>query len=150
MKRFAGKLLLINAIVALAIGLIGWSSDWNAADYTLALLVVCGVAFFATAAALGSSGPMSNVSGGAMTDAIGPGRVIGAPEGFGGMAVDDVAISEHVQSHYSQGPDTPKGDFYGRRRARQGEHPGPRPLFLMLATSLMTGAAALISWKLFE
>jgi hypothetical protein len=154
MKRFLIRFLIVDALIAAVIGLIGWSSEWEASDYTLSLLVVCGVAFLATGAALGSSGPMSNVSGGAMTDAIGPGSVTGTPAGamggVFGMAVDDVATGESVQSQYAPGHGSPTGDFYGRWRARQGETPGPGTFFLLLATSLTTGVAALVSWKVFE
>jgi hypothetical protein len=155
MTRFLRNLLIVDVAVALVIGLIGWSSDWEASDYTLALLVVSGLALFATAgAALGRSGPMSNVSGGAMTDPIGPGSVRGTPAGAAGgvfgMAVDDEATSEWVGSQYVSGPGSPKGDFFGRWGARQGEAPGPRTFFVMLATTLTTGAAALVSWMFFE
>jgi hypothetical protein len=133
--RFAIRFLIVNALIAMVIGLIGWSTEWEASDYTLSLLVVCGLALFATGAALGSTGPLSNVSGGAMTDAIGPGSVratpAGAMSGVFGMAVDDVATTEPA---------------YPRR----GETPGPRTFLIMLATSLTTGAAALVSWKVFD
>ena len=137
MKRFAIRFLIVNALIAVVIGLIGWSADWEASDYTLALLVVCGVALFATGASLGRSGPLSNVSGGAMTDPIGPGSSRGTPAGamggVFGMAVDDVATSEWVQWQ-----DAP------------GQTPGPRTFVLTLATSLTIGVAALVSWKVFE
>ena len=135
MKRFAINFLIVNALIALVIGLIGWSAEWEASDYTIALLAVGGVALFATGVALGSNGPRSNVSGGAMTDAIGPGSVSGTPagamSGVVGMAADDDATAEPVYS-------------------RQGETHRPRTSFLMLATSLTTGAAAIVSWKVFE
>lgn len=150
MKRFLRHLLIINGVIALGVWLIGRSADWGASDYTLALFVVCGLAFFATSAALGSSGPMSNVSGGAMTDALGTASVGGPIGGMVGMAVDDVAQAESARSAYVEQPGGPKGDFYGRWRTRRGEAPGPSPFFLMLATSLTTGAAALISWNFFE
>lgn len=150
MRRFLGWLLIVNALIALGVALIGWTMDWGASDYTLALLVACGVAFFATSATLGSSGPMSNVSGGAMTDAIGGAAVGGQLGGVVGMAVDDVAHSEWVGSSYAEQPGSTRGDFYARWRSRQGERPGPRPFFIMLATCLTTGAAAIVSWKFFE
>jgi hypothetical protein len=108
-KRFFGNVLIVNALIAEVIGLIGWSAEWEASDYTLAVI----------------------------------GGVFGA-------AVDDVATSESVQSQFAQGAGFPKGDFYGRWRARQGETPGPRTFSLMLATSLTAGTAALVSWKVFE
>ena len=100
MKRAVLGILLINVILALVAALIGWTMDWAASDYTLALLGVCGLSFFATAAAIGSSGPMSNVRGGAMTDAIGPGHVTGFIGGVVGMAVDDVAQAESARSSW--------------------------------------------------
>src|SRR5688572_12616561 len=111
MTRFAIRFLIINVLIAAIIGLIGWSADWEASNYTLALLVVCGLAFFAGIAALGRSGPTSSV-GGAMTDAIGPGSVrstpAGAMSGVFGMAVDDVATSESVQGQDAPS-ETPPG-----------------------------------------
>jgi hypothetical protein len=136
-KRFAIRFLIVNALIAAVVGAIGWAAEWKASDYTPALLVVFGLAVFASIVSLGSSGSTSNVGGGAMTDAIGPGSVSGTPAGamggVFGMAVDDAATSESV-----------------RWQEAQQETPGPRTFVLPLATSLTTGVAALVSWKVFE
>lgn len=132
MKRFLLWLLLVNALIAGFVALIGWTMGWNASDYTLGLLVACGLAFFATSATLGTSGPMGNIA------ATGPGPFEAAARG------------EAVAGAMEAPPGAPKGDFLRVWKSRQGEKLGPRPFFIMLVTCITTGGAAIVSWKVFE
>ena len=134
MKRTVRDLLIVQAIVAIGIVVIGSAADWTASHYTPALLGVCAVALFATGAALAGRGALSR-SGGAMTDPIGRGSVRGTPAGalMGTfeMAADDDANVE---------PDASLQPTLARR-----------PFTVAAAgVAATTGIAALISWLLFE
>ena len=133
MKRSVRNLLIAEAMVGAGILVIGSAAGWTASDYTIALVVVFGVALFATVATLGRSGARS--SGGAMTDPIGRGSVRGTPAGA--MSGQFEMVSDDDASREPYLPPEPTPDRRGFPLVPAG-------------VAVATGIAALISRLLFE
>lgn len=69
---------------------------------------------------------------------------------IGRNPMDPVARAAEVGGAYGRGRGA-RGDFYERWRARSGWNPGDHGFaWLMLASGVLLGGAALISWKVVE
>lgn len=133
MKRFFIWLVTMSGLIALILWLIGSSADWGAPDYTRGLIVVSVFMVLATGFSFRTR-ESSPAGGGAMTDAIGPGSAAGSPAGIEMKVDDDIT---HEQGRYQEARSV-------------GPNIAPPPFPLMLATTVLTAAAALISWQVFE
>jgi hypothetical protein len=130
-KGFFGKVLIINAAITLVVGVVGLAAGWETPTFTVTLGLLCGTALFLGTAAFGGTGPASN---------------IGDPSpGSGPNPLDPVARAAEVRGAFGEAGG-PKGDYFERWRARSGWNPGNhRFAWLMIATGVLLGGAALVS-----
>lgn len=61
MKGFFGKVLIVNASIALVVTVVGVAAAWETRTFTVTLALLCGTALFLGTAGFGGTGPVSSI-----------------------------------------------------------------------------------------